>query len=80
MFRGYVALLFLGGLAAAVVGTLLPLGGGTTLAMLGAAAFGASLVLIGTVFLRDRDEQRAGASERAASEGADASERVDAGR
>ncbi|MDF2509367.1 MAG: hypothetical protein K0Q52_3226 [Microbacterium sp.] len=58
MFRGYVALLFLGGLAAAVVGTLLPLGGGTTLAMLGAAAFAASLVLIGIVFLRDRDEQR----------------------
>ncbi|MDF2560570.1 MAG: hypothetical protein K0R99_2016 [Microbacterium sp.] len=75
MFRGYVALLFLGGLAAAVVGTLLPLGGGTTLAMLGAASFGASLVLIGLVFLRDRDEQRARASE-----GADASERVEAGR
>lgn len=74
MFRGYVALLFLGGLAAAVVGTLLPLGGGTTLAMLGAASFGASLVLVGMAFLRDRDEQRGRASERAESE------RVDAGR
>lgn len=64
MFRGFVALLFLGGLAAAVVGTLLPLGGGSTLALLGAAAFGASLVLIGMVLLRDRDEYRARASER----------------
>ncbi|MCE0509134.1 MULTISPECIES: hypothetical protein [Microbacterium] len=64
MFRGFVALLFLGGLAAAVVGTLLPLGGGTTLSLLGAAAFGASLVLIGMVLLRDRDEQRAGLPEK----------------
>lgn len=75
MFRGYVALLFLGGLAAAVVGTLLPLGGGTTLALLGAASFGASLVLIGIIFVRDRDEQRDRAAERA-----DAPERADSGR
>ena len=64
MFRGYVALLFLGGLAAAVVGMLLPLGGGVALALLGAAAFGASLVLIGMVLLRDRDEARARTHER----------------
>jgi len=56
MFRGYVALLFLGGLAATIVGSFLPLGGGTTLAVVGAAALGASLVLIGMVFLRDHDE------------------------
>lgn len=55
MFRGYVALLFLGGLAATIVGTLLPLGGGTTIAFVGAAALGASLVLIGMVFLRDHE-------------------------
>ena len=59
MFRGFVALLVLGGLAAAVFGTILPSGGGTTLVVLGAAAFGASLVLIGMVLLRDHDEQRA---------------------
>ena len=58
MFRGYVALLFLGGLAAVILGTLGPQGGGTTLAMVGAASVGASLVLIGIVFLRDRDEVR----------------------
>jgi uncharacterized membrane protein len=56
MFRGYVALLFLGGLAATITGSFLPQGGGTTLAVVGAAALGASLVLIGMVFLRDRDE------------------------
>lgn len=55
MFRGYVALLFLGGLAATIIGTFLPRGGGTTLAVVGAAALGASLVLIGMVLLRDRD-------------------------
>ncbi|GGM38938.1 hypothetical protein [Microbacterium saperdae] len=55
MFRGYVALLFLGGLAATIIGSFLPQGGGTTLAVVGAAALGASLVLIGMVFLRDRD-------------------------
>ncbi|MFJ4998310.1 hypothetical protein ACIP5T_09180 [Microbacterium sp. NPDC088619] len=55
MFRGYVALLFLAGLAATVFGTLVPLGGGTTVAMVGAAALGASFVLIGVVLLRDRD-------------------------
>jgi|EndMetStandDraft_3_1072993.scaffolds.fasta_scaffold50072_2 hypothetical protein len=55
MFRGYVALLFLGGLAATIIGTFLPQGGGTTLAVVGAAALGASLVLIGMVLLRDRD-------------------------
>jgi membrane protein implicated in regulation of membrane protease activity len=59
MFRGYVALLFLGGLAATIIGTFLPQGGGTTLAVIGAAALGASLVLIGMVFLRDRDEAAA---------------------
>ena len=55
MFRGYVALLFLSGLAATVFGTLIPLGGGTTVAMVGAAALGASFVLIGVVLLRDRE-------------------------
>lgn len=55
MFRGYVALLFLAGLAATVFGTLMPLGGGTTVAMVGAAALGASFVLIGVVLLRDRE-------------------------
>ncbi|SEC24242.1 hypothetical protein [Microbacterium hydrocarbonoxydans] len=58
MFRGYVALLFLAGLAAAVFGTLMPLGGGTTLAMVGAAALGASFVLIGIAVLRDGDRLR----------------------
>lgn len=56
MFRGYVALLFLAGLAAAVYGTLLPGGGGTTLAMVGAASLGASLVLIGIVLLREGEQ------------------------
>ncbi|WEK61918.1 MAG: hypothetical protein P0Y60_03945 [Candidatus Microbacterium colombiense] len=51
MFRGYVALLFLGGLAATVFGTALPQGGGTTIAVVGAAALGASLVLIGMALL-----------------------------
>ncbi|CAH0133244.1 hypothetical protein [Microbacterium foliorum] len=54
MFRAYVALLFLAGLAATVFGTLMPLGGGSTLAMGGAAALGASFVLIGIVLLGDR--------------------------
>ncbi|MCK2035492.1 hypothetical protein KZC51_05005 [Microbacterium sp. SSW1-49] len=64
MFRGYVALLFLGGLAATIVGTILPQGGGTTIAVVGAAALGASLVLIGMVFLRDRDEASTRPAER----------------
>lgn len=59
MFRGYVALLFLGGLAATIFGTFLPQGGGTTIAVVGAAALGASLVLIGMVLLRDREEAAA---------------------
>lgn len=62
MFRGYVALLFLGGLAATIIGSFLPQGGGTTIAVVGAAALGASLVLIGMVFLRDRDEASARAA------------------
>lgn len=56
MFRGYVALLFFAGLAATVYGTLMPLGGGSTLAMVGTAALGASFVLIGIVLLRDREK------------------------
>jgi hypothetical protein len=59
MFRGYVALLFLGGLAATIFGTILPEGGGSTLAIVGAAALGASLVLIGMVFLRDHERTTA---------------------
>jgi hypothetical protein len=43
----YIALLLLGGLAMAVIGTLLPLGGGTTIMVIGAAAIGAGLVLMG---------------------------------
>ncbi|KAA0960230.1 hypothetical protein FQ142_15485 [Microbacterium sp. ANT_H45B] len=66
MFRGYVALLFLAGLAATVYGTLLPLGGGSTLAMVGAAALGASFVLIGIVLLGDRGKAQTPSREDAA--------------
>ncbi|WP_314096387.1 hypothetical protein [Microbacterium foliorum] len=66
MFRGYVALLFLAGLAATVYGTLMPLGGGSTLAMVGAAALGASFVLIGIVLLGDRGKAQAPSREGAA--------------
>ena len=60
MFRGYVALLLLAGLAATIYGTLMPLGGGTTLALVGAAALGASFVLIGIVLLKERESASAG--------------------
>ncbi|WP_194398757.1 hypothetical protein [Microbacterium atlanticum] len=43
----YIAALLLTGVAMAVFGTLLPLGGGSTVALVGAAAIGAALVLIG---------------------------------
>lgn len=66
MFRGYVALLFLAGLAATVYGTLMPLGGGSTLAMVGAAALGASFVLIGIVLLGDRGNAQTPSREGAA--------------
>lgn len=68
MFRGYVALLFLAGLAAAIYGTLLPEGGGTTLAMVGAASLGASFVLIGIVLLREREQDLDQARARARSD------------
>ncbi|MCR2813220.1 hypothetical protein [Microbacterium sp. zg.Y1084] len=45
--RTYIAALFLGGLALGVWGTILPLGGGTLIALIGAAAIGAALVLVG---------------------------------
>lgn len=47
MIKIYVALLLVVGLAMTVLGTLLPLGGGLTIAAIGAAAIGAGLVLVG---------------------------------
>ena len=44
---GYIAILLLVGLGMAIFGTLLPLGGGLTVALIGAASIGAGLVLIG---------------------------------
>jgi len=44
---GYIAILLLVGLGKAKFGTLLPLGGGLTIALIGAASIGAGLVLIG---------------------------------
>jgi hypothetical protein len=45
--NAYAVVLLIIGLAAAIFGTVLPLGGGSTIALLGAAAFGAGLVLLG---------------------------------
>lgn len=53
---GYIAALVVIGLGMAVYGTLLPLGGGTTVALIGAAAIGAGLVLIG-VRMMQRNER-----------------------
>jgi lipopolysaccharide export LptBFGC system permease protein LptF len=47
MYKVYLALLLFVGLIAAVVGTILPQGGGTTLMVMGVVAIGAFLVLIG---------------------------------
>lgn len=44
---GYISALILVGLGMAIFGTLLPLGGGLTVALIGAASIGAGLVLIG---------------------------------
>lgn len=44
---GYIAVLLIVGFGMAIVGTLLPLGGGLTVALLGAASLGAGLVLVG---------------------------------
>jgi len=44
---GYIAILLLVGLGMAIFGTLLPLGGGLTVALIAAASIGAGLVLIG---------------------------------
>lgn len=49
---GHIATLLLVGPAAVVFGTLLPLGGGAAFALIGAAAVGAGLVLIGVRMLR----------------------------
>lgn len=43
----YIATLLIGGLALVVFGTLMPLGGGTALLAVGAAAIGGGLVLGG---------------------------------
>lgn len=43
----YIATLFLVGLALAVWGTVMPLGGGSLIALIGVAAIGAALVLVG---------------------------------
>ncbi|MBW9110021.1 hypothetical protein JNB63_04365 [Microbacterium trichothecenolyticum] len=51
----YIAALFLIGLAMAVFGTLLPLGGGSTVALVGAAAIGAALVLIGIRMMKPNE-------------------------
>lgn len=47
MLTWYVSALFLLGLAMTVFGTLMPLGGGSAVAAIGAAAIGAGLVLVG---------------------------------
>lgn len=47
MYRTYLFVLFVGGLIAAVTGTLLSSGGGWTVAVLGCVAIGAGLVLVG---------------------------------
>ncbi len=47
MFKVYVALLLTVGLFMTVFGTLLPLGGGLTVAAVGVAAIGAGLTLVG---------------------------------
>ncbi|MCR2784870.1 MULTISPECIES: hypothetical protein [unclassified Microbacterium] len=47
MIKAYTAALVVIGLAMTILGTVLPLGGGTTIALIGAAALGAGLVLIG---------------------------------
>ena len=51
----YIAALFLVGLAMAVLGGLLPLGGGSTVALVGAAAIGAALVLIGIRMMKPNE-------------------------
>jgi membrane protein implicated in regulation of membrane protease activity len=48
----YITALLVIGLAMAIVGTLLALGGGTAVALIGAAAIGAGLVLIGVRMMR----------------------------
>lgn len=55
MYRTFLALLFVGGLFGAVFGTLLPGGGGSTLAVLGCTLIGAGLVLVGLSLKSDRD-------------------------
>lgn len=47
MFKVYVALLLIVGLFMTIFGTLLPLGGGLTIAAIGVAATGAGLTLVG---------------------------------
>lgn len=49
----YIAILFVLGLAMAVFGFVLPLGGGTTIMVIGAAAIGAGLVLVGIRMMRN---------------------------
>ena len=51
----YIAALSLVGLAMAVLGGLLPLGGGSTVALVGAAAIGAALVLIGIRMMKPNE-------------------------
>jgi len=53
MYRAFIALLFVGGVGAALVGTLLPQGGGTTLVALGSASFGSALTLVGLAISRE---------------------------
>lgn len=43
----YTILFLLGGASAILIGTFLPLGGGRAIGMIGVAAVGAALVLIG---------------------------------
>ncbi|MFD4957188.1 hypothetical protein [Microbacterium sp. NPDC058389] len=52
---GYIAALLVIGLGMAIYGTLLPLGGGLTVAFIGAAAIGSGLVLIGVRMMQPRE-------------------------
>lgn len=57
MFAGFVVVLLLGGIGAALLGTGVSGGFGTVLIALGAAAFGAALVLIG-IRLSEQESSR----------------------
>lgn len=48
----YIAILLVLGLAMAICGSILPLGGGTAIMVIGAAAIGAGLTLIGIRLMR----------------------------